>query len=195
MDVGYARVSSIGQSLDVQIAALKEAGCEKLFSEKQSGSSTGKRDRLQEALEFVREGDVLVVTRLDRLARSAGDLHALVSQLAQKKVGFRCLQQSGVDTTTATGKLLLGMLAAIAEFETDIRRDRQREGIERAKAAGVYKGRKPSVDAAAVRQLRDDGMAPTMIAKQLKIGRASVYRAMRDTTTVRKPNETPTNPH
>lgn len=178
VDVGYARVSSVGQSLEVQLAALQDAGCTKIFSEKQSGTSTGKREQLQEALDWVREGDTLVVTRLDRLARSAGDLHAIVSQLSRKGVAFRCLQQSGVDTTTSTGKLLLGMLAAIAEFETDIRKERQREGIERAKAVGVYKGRKPSVDAAAVRQLRQDGMSPTMIAKQLRIGRASVYRAL-----------------
>lgn len=178
MDVGYARVSSVGQSLDVQISALEEAGCTKLFAEKQSGTSTNKREKLLEAMDFVREGDTLVVTRLDRLARSAGDLHVIVSQLAKKKVGFRCLQQSGVDTTTATGKLLLGMLAAIAEFETDIRRDRQREGIERAKAAGVYKGRKPSVDALAVQELRAQGVSPTLIAKKLGIGRASVYRAI-----------------
>lgn len=178
MLVGYARVSSVGQSLDVQLQALNEAGCEKVFAEKQSGTSTGKRQALQEAVEFVRDGDTLVVTRLDRLARSANDLHSVVSQLSRKGVGFTCLQQSGVDTNTSTGKLLLGMLAAIAEFETDIRRERQREGIERAKSAGVYKGRKPSVDAAAVRQLRAQGVSPTMIAKQLRIGRASVYRAL-----------------
>jgi DNA invertase Pin-like site-specific DNA recombinase len=181
MLVGYARVSSVGQSLDVQLAALGEARCEKVFAEKHSGTSTGKRQELQDALEFVRDGDTLVVTRLDRLARSAGDLHTIVSRLSRKGVGFRCLQQSGVDTTTSTGKLLLGMLAAIAEFETDIRKERQREGIERAKAAGVYKGRKPSVDAAAVRALRDQGVAPTTIAKQLRIGRASVYRALHAT--------------
>jgi DNA invertase Pin-like site-specific DNA recombinase len=178
MLVGYARVSSVGQSLDIQLAALNEAGCEKVFSEKQSGTATGKRDSLREALDFVREGDTLVVTRLDRLARSAIDLHTIVSQLARKGVSFRCLQQSGVDTSTSTGKLLLGMLAAIAEFETDIRKERQREGIERARAAGVYKGRKPSVDVAAVRQLRESGVSPTVIAKQLGIGRASVYRAL-----------------
>jgi DNA invertase Pin-like site-specific DNA recombinase len=183
-DVGYARVSSVGQSLDVQLAALKEAGCEELFSEKQSGTSTDRREALQEALRFVRKGDTLIVTRLDRLARSATDLHTIVSQLAQKGVGFRCLQQSGVDTTTSTGKLLLGMLAAIAEFETDIRKERQREGIERAKAAGVYKGRKPSVDASAVRKLRDEGVSPTVIAKELRIGRASVYRALQGTADV-----------
>jgi DNA invertase Pin-like site-specific DNA recombinase len=178
MDVGYARVSSVGQSLDVQLAALKTAGCEKVFAEKQSGTSTGKREKLQEAIDFVRDGDTLVVTRLDRLARSAGDLHTIVSRLSKKGVAFRCLQQSGVDTSTSTGKLLLGMLAAIAEFETDIRKERQREGIERAKAAGIYKGRKRTVDVAAVRELRDQGISPTLIAKQLRIGRASVYRAL-----------------
>jgi DNA invertase Pin-like site-specific DNA recombinase len=178
MDVGYARVSTGDQSLDVQLAALNAAGCERVFAEKQSGTSTGKREKLQEALDFVRDGDTLVVTRLDRLARSAVDLHSIVSQLTRKGASFRCLQQSGVDTSTSTGKLLLGMLAAIAEFETDIRKERQREGIERAKAAGVYKGRKPSVDAAAVRRLHQEGVSPTIIAKQLGIGRASVYRAV-----------------
>lgn len=178
MLVGYARVSSSGQSLDVQLAALKDAGCEKVFAEKQSGTSIGKREKLHEALEFVRDGDTLVVTRLDRLARSAGGLHVIVSELSRKGVAFKCLQQSDVNTTTSTGKLLLGMLAAIAEFETDIRKERQREGIERAKAAGVYKGRKPSVDVAVVRQLRDQGVSPTVIARQLQIGRASVYRAL-----------------
>jgi DNA invertase Pin-like site-specific DNA recombinase len=180
MLVGYARVSSVGQSLDVQLAALEEAGCEKVFAEKRSGSSAAARQALKDAVEFAREGDTLIVTRLDRLARSAADLHTTVSTLSGKGVGFRCLQQSGVDTTTSTGKLLLGMLAAIAEFETDIRRERQREGIERAKAAGVYKGRKPSVDTDAVRELRDQGVSPSAIAKQLRIGRASVYRALKD---------------
>jgi DNA invertase Pin-like site-specific DNA recombinase len=182
MLVGYARVSSVGQSLDVQLGALNDAGCEKIFAEKQSGTTTGKRQELQSAIEFVREGDTLVVTRLDRLARSATDLHAIVSGLSQKGVSFQCLQQSGVDTSTSTGKLLLGMLAAIAEFETDIRKERQREGIERAKAAGAYKGRRPTVDAAAVLQLKDQGVSPTAIAKQLGIGRASVYRALQAQT-------------
>ena len=94
-------------------------------------------------------------------------------------MGFRCLQQSGLDTTTSTGKLLLGVLASIAEFETDIRRERQREGIDRAKAAGVYRGRKPTVDAASVREMHAGGTSPTQIAKELKIGRASVYRALK----------------
>lgn len=178
MLVGYARVSSVGQSLEVQLEALSGAGCERIFSEKRSGTTTSGRDELTNALGFVREGDTLVVTRLDRLARSAGDLHTIVKRLAEKNVEFRCLQQGGMDTTTSTGKLLLGVLASIAEFEADIRRERQREGIERAKAAGVYKGRKPSVDIDEVRSLRQDGIGPTEIAKKLKIGRASVYRAL-----------------
>lgn len=178
MQVGYARVSSVGQSLDVQLAALEAAGCEKVFAEKRSGTSTSGRSELADALSFVREGDTLVVTRLDRLARSATDLHNIVKQLANKGVAFQCLQQGGMDTTSSTGKLLLGVLASIAEFEADIRRERQREGIERAKAAGVYKGRKPSVDVNAVRALRDQGLGGSEIAKQLGIGRASVYRAL-----------------
>lgn len=179
MLVGYARVSSIGQSLEVQLEALEAAGCEKLFSEKRSGTSTAGRDSLAEAMDFVRAGDTLLVTRLDRLARSAGDLHAIVKRLADKGVEFRCLQQGAIDTSTSTGKLLLGMLASIAEFEADIRRERQREGIDRAKAAGVYKGRTPSVNGTEVRSLREQGLGASEIATRLKIGRASVYRALR----------------
>ncbi|MBM0169164.1 recombinase family protein [Altererythrobacter sp. C41] len=176
--VGYARVSSSGQSLEVQLDALTLAGCEKVFAEKRSGTTTSGRSELVDALSYVREGDTLVVTRLDRLARSAVDLHSIVAQLTEKGVAFQCLQQSSIDTRTSTGKLLLGVLASIAEFETDIRRERQREGIERAKAAGVYKGRRPTVDVAQVRALRDQGLGGTEIAKQLGIGRASVYRAL-----------------
>ena len=178
MLVGYARVSSVGQSLEVQLEALTAAGCEKVFAEKRSGTTTAGRSELADALSFVREGDVLVVTRLDRLARSANDLHSVVKQLTDKGVAFQCIQQSSIETSTSTGKLLLGVLASIAEFEADIRRERQREGIDRAKAAGVYKGRRPSVDTNAVRALRDQGLGGTEIAKQLGIGRASVYRAL-----------------
>ena len=179
MLVGYARVSSVGQSLEVQLDALREAGCEKVFSEKRSGTSTSGRDALAVALDFVRDSsDILVVTRLDRLARSAADLHSIVAKLSLKGVGFKCLQQCGMDTTTSTGKLLLGVLASIAEFETDIRKERQREGIDKAKANGVYRGRKPSVDVATVRSLHSEGVGASNIAKRLGIGRASVYRAL-----------------
>lgn len=176
--VGYARVSSAGQSLEVQTDNLKNAGCEKLFAEKQSGTSANNRMALKEALEWLREGDTLVVTRLDRLARSGKDLHDIIDQLAAKKIGFQCLQQGAVDTTTSMGKLVLGILGAVAEFETDIRKERQREGIEKAKKRGVYKGRPASIDADKVRELKAAGMGGAEIAKEMGIGRASVYRLL-----------------
>jgi DNA invertase Pin-like site-specific DNA recombinase len=179
--IGYARVSSVSQSLEVQLEQLRGVGCDKLFSEKRSGTTRQDRDALAEALDYAREGDVLVVTRLDRLARSGADLYAIVSQLNAKGVGFRCLQQGAVDTTSSMGKLILGILGAVAEFETDIRRERQREGIEKAKAKGVYKGRPATIDAERVQQLRASGAGPSEIAKQLKIGRASVYRLLKET--------------
>lgn len=178
MLVGYARVSSAGQSLDIQFDALKDAGCEKIFAEKKTGTKADDRQALQDALDFCREGDSLLVTRLDRLARSSVDLHNIVAKLESKGVRFRCLQQSGVDTDTGMGKLVLAILGAVAAFETDIRKERQREGIDKAKANGVYKGRKPSVSVDEVRKLKSEGMRPTDIAKKLNIGRASVYRAL-----------------
>jgi DNA invertase Pin-like site-specific DNA recombinase len=179
MLVGYARVSSLGQSLEVQEAALRAAGCEKLFAEKRSGTTRQGREALQEALEFIREGDVLLVTRLDRLARSMGDLQGIIEELNRKGVGFRCLQQGAVDTTSSMGRLVLNMLAAIAEFETDLRKERQREGIDKAKAAGIYKGRPVSIERDKVLGLQAEGMGATEIAKQLGIGRASVYRHLK----------------
>jgi len=178
MIVGYARVSSSSQSLEVQHEQLEAAGCEKIFAEKRSGRTVEGRDALADALDFVREGDVLAVTRLDRLARSVVDLHRLVEQLTANGCDFRVLQQSGIDTTTSTGKLTLSILGAVAEFEADIRRDRQRDGIERAKARGVYRGRKPSIDTARIETLMAAGMAPAAIAREMGVGRASVYRHM-----------------
>lgn len=178
MLVGYGRVSSAGQSLEVQLEALTAAGCEKVFKEKESGTSLEKRLALADALDFVRDGDTLVITRLDRLARSSVDLHNILAKLTAKGVKFRCLQQAGIDTDTGMGKLVLAILGAVAEFETDIRKERQREGIGKAKAKGVYTGRKPSVDAAAVRSLKAEGLGPSQIAQRLKIGRASVYRVL-----------------
>lgn len=178
MIVGYARVSSSSQSLEVQHEHLKAAGCEKVFAEKRSGRTTEGRDALADAIDFVREGDVLAVTRLDRLARSVVDLHRLIEQLTAKGCGFRVLQQSGIDTTTSTGKLTLSILGAVAEFEADIRRDRQRDGIERAKAKGVYRGRRPTIDTARIETLVATGMTPAAIARNMGIGRASVYRLM-----------------
>lgn len=176
--VGYARVSSVGQSLDVQLEQLRGAGCEKVFAEKMTGTTTKGRDQLALALDYVREGDILVVTRMDRLSRSLTDLRLTVDQLTAKGVGFRALQQSGIDTTRPEGKLMLAMLGAFAEFETDIRKERQMEGIAKAKQAGVYKGRKPTVSVVEVQRLAADGVGPTEIGKRLGIGRASVYRAL-----------------
>jgi DNA invertase Pin-like site-specific DNA recombinase len=176
--VGYARVSTSGQSFDVQTEILREAGCSKLFAEKRSGRSAADRDQLRECLDFVREGDTLVVTRLDRLARSVSDLFKILGTLQDKGVSFRCLQQAGVNTDTSSGRLTLAILGAVAAFEADILKERQLEGIQKAKAAGVYKGRKPSVDVAAVMEMHKLGVRPSEIAKQLRIGRASVYRAL-----------------
>lgn len=184
MIVGYARVSSAGQSLDVQLDLLREAGCGKIFGEKRSGRTCDGREELADALDFVREGDTLIVTRLDRLARSVGDLFAIMDRLQAKGVQFRCLQQSGVDTDSSSGRLMLAILGAVAAFEADIRKERQADGIAKAKSAGVYKGRKPSVDVTKVRDLHQSGKRPADIARELRIGRASVYRAIKQHTVV-----------
>ena len=176
--VGYGRVSSSSQSLDIQQEALAQAGCEKVFAEKMSGRSTTEREQLALAIDFVREGDALVVTRLDRLARSVGDLHRIIEKLSAKGVAFRCINQSGVDTDTSTGRLMLAVLGAVAAFENDIRRERQMEGVAKAKLRGAYRGRPVSIQPDDVRELRDQGLGATEIAKRLRIGRASVYRAL-----------------
>lgn len=176
--VGYARVSSTGQSLNIQVEQLTADGCTKIFAEKQSGRTIGARPALAQALEYVREGDTFIVTRLDRLARSLIDLRQIVDELTRKDVAFRALQQGAIDTTRSDGKLLLNILASFAEFENDIRRERQADGIARAKAAGVYKGRRRIINVEAVQALAQEGVGPTEIAKRLKIGRASVYRLL-----------------
>jgi DNA invertase Pin-like site-specific DNA recombinase len=173
--VGYARVSTSDQSLNVQQSALRAAGAEKIFAEKLSGTTID-RPQLTAAVDFCREGDTFMVTRLDRFARSSVDLHNIIAALVRKGVEFRCTDQAGVDTSTSSGKLMLGMLGAVAEFETALRRERQMEGIARAKRAGVYNGRKPSIDHHEVLRLYRSGIGATSIAARLGIGRASVYR-------------------
>jgi DNA invertase Pin-like site-specific DNA recombinase len=177
---GYARVSSLGQSLKVQEDFLRAAGCEKIFAEKRSGRTTDGRTSLADALEWVREGDVFVVTRLDRLARSITDLRQIVDRLTAKGVGFRVLQQGGLDTTTSGGRLMLNILASFAEFEADIRRERQADGIAKAKEAGVYNGRPATIDVGDVMKLKAEGFGATEIARRLSIGRASVYRVLNE---------------
>jgi len=135
------------------------------------------RSELQLLLEFMREGDELYVTRIDRLARSIGDLQSIVMRLKEKGVALKATEQP-IDTSTAAGKAFLDMLGVFAEFETNLRRERQMEGIAKAKARGVYKGRKRSVDIEKVRVLKQSGMGAVAIARELGIGRASVYRAL-----------------
>src|SRR5271165_4085043 len=176
--IGYARASTIEQGLDLQIAALKAAGCDVVRAEKRSGASTAGRDELRTILDFIHAGDVLTVTRIDRLARSIGDLQDIVRELKAKGATLKATEQP-IDTSSAAGKAFLDMLGVFAEFETNLRRERQIEGIAAAKLRGVYKGRPASIDAAKVAALKAEGMGATAIAKRLGIGRASVYRLLR----------------
>ena len=177
MKYGYARVSTTDQDLTIQIDALNAAGCETIRQEKVSGTSVQGRDELNTLLEFMREGDELIVTRVDRLARSIRDLQNIVYDLNKKGVTISATEQP-IDTKTSAGKCFLDMLGVFGEFETNLRKERQMEGILKAKEKGVYKGRKPSVDVEKVRELRDSGLGASAIAKELGIGRASVYRAL-----------------
>ena len=175
--IGYARASSEDQDCTIQEQALRSAGCTTVRSEKRSGTTREGRDELATILEFMRTGDTLVVTRIDRLARSVKDLEDIVGSIRAKGAHLRVTEQP-VNTSTAAGVAFLQMLGVFAQFETALRKERQMEGIAKAKAAGVYKGRKPSVDVTAVRALRDQGVGGTEIASRLGIGRASVYRAL-----------------
>src|SRR6202795_317680 len=177
--IGYARVSTTDQDLSIQEAALRAVGCDVIRAEKQSGTSTQGRAELRTVLDFIGKGDVLLVTRVDRLARSIGDLQDIVRALKAKGAILKATEQP-IDTSTAAGKAFLDMLGVFAEFETNLRKERQLEGIAKAKAAGVYKGRKASVDVSEVRALKEKGIGPTAIAKTLGIGRASVYRALNE---------------
>lgn len=179
MQIGYARASTIDQEagFQAQIKALKAAGCEKVFSEQVS--SVAKRDQLEAALDYLRDGDSLVITKLDRLARSVAHLVAIGERLDAKGVALKVLDQA-IDTSTPTGRLMFNMLGSIAQFERELMLERQREGIAKAKAEGKYKGRKPTTRAkgSEVKRLRLEGIGPTAIAKRLGISRASVYRAL-----------------
>jgi DNA invertase Pin-like site-specific DNA recombinase len=178
MRVGYARTSSVEQQagLDAQFRDLKGAGCEKIFSEQIS--AMGKRKQLEAALDFIREGDALIVTKLDRLARSTQHLLEIAERVKAKGADL-CILNLG-DTSTATGRLMFTVIGAIACFERELMLERQREGIAKAKAEGKYKGRKATAraKAAEIAALRADGVRPVEIARRLGIGRASVYRAL-----------------
>lgn len=175
---GYARVSTTDQDLTIQREALQAAGCEIIREEKVSGTSRQGREELRTLLEFLREGDTLVVTRLDRLARSMDDLSSIARGVQEKGVALRATEQP-VDTSNAAGKAFFQMLGVFAEFETNLRKERQLEGIARAKEKGVYKGRKQSINVDEVKRLRtQEGLGATAIANRLGIARTSVYRVI-----------------
>ena len=169
---GYARVSSSDQDLTLQEHALRAAGCEVIRAEKVSGTSRDGRTELQLLLDFLRQGDTLVVTRIDRLARSIKDLQDIVYALKKQGVTLQAIEQP-INTSNAAGKAFLDMLGVFAEFETNLRRERQLEGIAAAKSRGVYRGRKPSIDPAEIHRLRiEERLGATEIARRLGVGRA-----------------------
>ena len=178
MKVSYIRVSSTSQSLEVQRDAVKSVGVQKIFEEKVSATSTQGRDKLRECLDFVREGDELVITRIDRLARSVLDLQLIIKELTDKGVSLTATEQP-ISTKDATSKCFLDMLGVFAELETNLRKERQLEGIAKAKEKGIYKGGKSKIDVERIKTLKKEGMGATKIAKELNIHRDSVYRLLK----------------
>lgn len=174
---GYARVSTTDQDLTIQIEDLKSHGAEIVRSEKVSGTSRTGRTELANLMEFMRAGDTLMITRLDRLCRSVKDLQDIVLELKDKGVELKATQQP-ISTHDAASKAFLDMLGVFSELETNLRRERQMEGIRKRQAAGGYKGRKASIDAERIKELKASGMKPAHIARELGISRTSVYRLM-----------------
>jgi DNA invertase Pin-like site-specific DNA recombinase len=179
--VGYARVSTAGQSLDVQLDKLSKAGCGRIFSEKRSGRQADGRQQLQACLEFLREGDTLVITRLDRMARSVLDL-AKIGELLNRKRGELKVIDQAIDTRTSEGRLMFGLLGAFAQFENDIRAERQSDGIAKAKEKGIAFGRKRALTdehCCRVRVLREEeGFSVAQLAERFRVGPATIYRAL-----------------
>jgi DNA invertase Pin-like site-specific DNA recombinase len=177
--LGYARVSTTDQDLTVQRQALKSAGVHTIFEEKASGTKRDGRTELQKVLGVLGDGDTLVVTRLDRLGRSLRDLANVAHEIEEAGANLKVLEQS-VDTSTAAGRAFFGMLAVFAAFETDVRRERQMEGIALAKRQGVYTGGKARLDREQVMQLKKNGLGPAKIARELGMARSSVYRLLEE---------------
>jgi DNA invertase Pin-like site-specific DNA recombinase len=182
MKIGYARVSSTGQNLDSQIEALEKAGCEKIFTEKKSGKETVNRTELNNALEFARSGDIFIVTRLDRCSRSVKDLHIILEQLAKKDVAFQATEQE-LNTTTASGRLMIGLLSIVSAFETDLRAERQADGIASAKKRGVSFGRVSKMtqeDVMSAIKMQESGMIGREIAEKFDVSRNTLLRKIRE---------------
>ena len=178
--IGYARVSTDDQKRKIQKAALEKDGCVITFEEERTGTRREDRAQLDLALKVLTKGDTLVVTRLDRLGRSMPDLANIVHEVEEVGAHLRVIEQS-VDTGTSEGRAFFGMLAVFAQFETDVRRERQADGIARAKKAGVYTGGKPRIDRTRVIALAGDRYGPAAIARELGVSRMSVYRILRET--------------
>ena len=182
MNVGYARVSTSSQSLENQIEQLKAAGCEKIFSEKRSGKNASEREQFKIMKNFIREGDVLFVTKLDRLARSVIDLHEFAKYLENKDVNLKVINQN-IDTTSPAGRLLFTMLGAIAEFERDLINERVREGIAAAKAKGVKFGRKAILsykEKKVIYKQHEKGKSVIWLSNFFHVARNTIYRAIKD---------------
>lgn len=181
MKIGYARVSSYGQSLEVQRQKLQEEGCGEIFEEKVSALS-GKRNELENALRLTREGDVLVVTRLDRLARSMQDLLIIVERLQNKGAQLKVIDQF-IDTTTSEGRLMFNIIGSFAEFEHDIRKARQMDGIRKARDKGARFGRKHALShqqrREVVRLSREEGLSLNQLATKYAVSHMTIYRIVR----------------
>lgn len=177
--IGYARVSSQSQSHDIQIKELQALGCEKIYQEKISGKSTNNREQLQSMIEYVREGDTVIVMKLDRLARNTIDALQIAQKLESKQVALKIMDiGDGIDITSGVGRLVFTTLSAIAEMERERINERTKAGRDAAQAKGIKFGRKPSINASEVIELKSQGLGATEIAKRLGIGRASVYRIL-----------------
>lgn len=174
--IGYARTSTTDQNLDAQIKALNMAGCGMVRTEQKSGTTLVGRPELKTILDFIHPGETLVVTRIDRLARSLSDLQTIVQILKASGAHLAATEQP-VDTSTATGKAFFDMLGVFAEFETNLRRERQAEGIAAAKARGVFRGRPPRIDMMEIQNLLTQGITPTEIARKLGVSRGTIYKA------------------
>jgi DNA invertase Pin-like site-specific DNA recombinase len=177
--IGYARVSSISQNLDAQIQSLKDSGCEKIFKEKTTGTNTN-RPQFKSLMKFLREGDILYITRLDRLARNTRDLLNIKHELEERSIGLVVVEQN-IDTTNPMGKLLFGVLSIFAEFDLDLKKENQREGIAIAKESGTKFGRKKictEEQVLEIKRLRADGVIIKELMAQYKVSKASVYRML-----------------
>jgi len=188
MKYGYARVSTKDQDLAIQLAALEAAGCDVIRQEKMSGTTTVGRVELDTLLTFLRDGDTLIVTRIDRLARSVLDLQLMVKDLSERGIALQATEQP-IDTSTAAGKAFFDMLGVFAEFETTLRRERQLEGITKAKAEGKYSGGVRKFSSARIRELRAEGMGVSEIARTIGCkSRMTIYRALDNESAERNTN-------